>query len=73
MDRKAGSSIQEKLLIRPEDLRFFLVEYLNNRVYAAAVHIAQQLLQRVRNPRSSKFLAFFAVSVNPCIVVPKPV
>jgi hypothetical protein len=71
MDRKAGTSIQVKLFTRPEDLYFFLLEYLNNLVYAAAVDIAVELLQRVQNPWSSKFLAFFGAPVNPSIVGPK--
>jgi hypothetical protein len=53
------------------DLKTYVFLYLNNLVYAAAVDIAEELLQRFQNPRRSKFLAFFGASVNPCIVGPK--
>jgi hypothetical protein len=49
----------------------FLLEYLNNLVHAAEVDIAEELLQRVKNPRFPEFEAFFGVSFNPCIVGPK--
>jgi hypothetical protein len=46
----------------------FLLEYLNNLVHATAVDIAEELLQRVQNPRFPEFEAFFGVSFTPCNV-----